>query len=510
MSLLSQVASLCVNNNLKDQLCRHGLNISYVQWEDCARDNNSSLGPNISDITLNVQGQSFPIIRPNNFTDLTFDLSIERFQVNVGNEIIDKNLIKPSYEELNKNQFCRLSFTEYLQNIEKYINCKCNNGLFLERDKFILTSTQTCILPLENNKVEFNVEIKNYQYSREDPSVLCIVVSPHGTSAQVLNKRNQKIFFNNQGSSAFYCAERLKDKRQRDGCPLDGPMNQTEKEENALFIFQIPLKHNNKICCLKTQNSYGRQVIDDMLTTYTSSLNDVLENCEREHFTFKEENCSDQKISKFEQKKQKIQKKEFKPEVCFEKKNDDDNDNKNSDAEEVLDFGKRKKKCRQTLNNELNENIEYLTNIETKGPKRINNIHVEIKKVKTRENKITQSPTILNQLNKKGFDQGQLSVGENNGPWNGTHCCYKIERDENYPIRCTIQYYRVTDSVDISDDIIQDISKQIWKLYDETPQELKGSLVNNKNTDRITKSEPLQKIKQSFIPINQETPFFDF
>lgn len=238
-SLFSSVLSLI---DKKDQFNRHSLDIDLAKWQDCARNKNSSMGPNISDVTLNVKGQSFPIIGTNNYRDPTFDLPIERFKVTVGNEKSSSTLK-------------RITLKNYLKNIDSYIDCSCNT-LFSERDEVILTSAQTCILPLENGKVEFNVEIKNYQYDTEDPAVLCLVVSPHGTSAQLLTKYNQKIYFNNQGSTANYMAERLKDVRRREGRPLDGPMNQKEKEENALFIFQIPLRQRKQRFTRSIYNNY--------------------------------------------------------------------------------------------------------------------------------------------------------------------------------------------------------------------------------------------------------------
>lgn len=75
--------------------------------------------------------------------------------------------------------------------------------------------------------------------------------------------------------------------------------------------------------------------------------------------------------------------------------------------------------------------------------------------------------------------------------------------DARCPIRCTIQYYRVTDTSDIPDDVIGEMSQQIWKLYEEAPLNQKGSLVVNPPSGRLT--EPILHPK----PV-VSYPFFSF
>src|SRR5688500_12378787 len=73
---------------------QHGRQIMNVTWEDTGRYYGTSLGPNTSDVTIQVQrpgdGQQplalMPVIRHPNFSDLTADIKPERFFVLVGNE----------------------------------------------------------------------------------------------------------------------------------------------------------------------------------------------------------------------------------------------------------------------------------------------------------------------------------------------------------------------------------------------------------------------------------------
>ena len=388
--LSSTVRALPKNPVVIDQFNRHSLNIGFVSWEDTARDKNSVWGPNISDVSLDVDDKDFPIINTKNFNDPTCDMSINRFSLNVGNE-----------KEHCETTMGRISFKEYLQNLGQYVAANVKGNFFLPRDDKILTSAQSCILPLNDNKVSFNVRIHNYQNDSKDPAVLVIVASPHGTSAQLLTDRKQKIYFNKCDYKAPYVAERLVDVRTAAGKPLEGPMTQEEKENNVLFIFQIPLKqkpqyHNRGGLCLDGCLSKG-VVVDPTIA------------------------------------------------MIFAAK-----------------AGKEGTAWSIPLDGAAGDARFYES---------------------------------------RGMDHAQLTVGDSIGPWNGTTPEFTIERDDRYPIRCTIQYYRVTDTDTISDETVNEISSQIWKFYDEAPITEKGSLVTNTATGRITEPQ---------LPAKPSVPFFTF
>ncbi len=75
---------------------QHGLHVLDVTWEDTARFDNSAVGPNISDMTIQVQHKiagrdeyelsCMPVIRYPNFSDLSGDISPDEFFLLVGNE----------------------------------------------------------------------------------------------------------------------------------------------------------------------------------------------------------------------------------------------------------------------------------------------------------------------------------------------------------------------------------------------------------------------------------------
>lgn len=94
-------------------------------------------------------------------------------------------------------------------------------------------------------------------------------------------------------------------------------------------------------------------------------------------------------------------------------------------------------------------------------------------------------------VNNRGFENAVLKSGESFGKFLGSNG-EKIVRDEKLPIRCTIQYYKVTDTLDISENMIREISEQINKHFKAVDN--KGSLVietSNRKTEHQYDETPL-------------------
>jgi len=239
----------------------YGLNILNVTWEDTGRYYNSAVGPNISDMTIQVQHKSprtgdyeltlMPVIRYPNFSDKTADVSPDDFYLLVGNE---------SGEDLQ-----RVSLTDYLSQLPRYLSepdswAGDEVSLMARRDSHVLVSAQACFLPVpEEGKAEFNPVIFNYQSYQGDPAVLTIVATREGTSATVIdNVRDgfpagyswgQRVFFNQNGERASFTGERLSDFVVDEAAGRDDPDGSLqsagaagEKGLNMVLLIQIPLK----------------------------------------------------------------------------------------------------------------------------------------------------------------------------------------------------------------------------------------------------------------------------
>ncbi len=200
---------------------KYGLEILNVTWEDTGRYYGSAVGPNISDVTLQVshpdsqsRGQALalmPVIRYPNFSDLTADIRLEDFYLLVGNE--------------KGGDLQRVSLKEYLGNIRAYLTdggswAGRESSLLAPRDSHVLVSAQAAFLPIpQGGKASFNPVIFNYQSYAGDPAVLTIVATREGTSATVIDntarRLPQRLFL---GPAAVLQPERRAEQLYRRAC----------------------------------------------------------------------------------------------------------------------------------------------------------------------------------------------------------------------------------------------------------------------------------------------------
>jgi hypothetical protein len=241
---------------------KHGLQILNVTWEDTGRYDNSSVGPNISDMTIQVQEMDprteefdltcMPVIRFPNFEDVTADLAMEDFHLLVGNEDGDE-LRKVSLDQLLGD------LPAYLHEPSSWAGDE--NSLLAERDTHVLVSAQAAFLPIPKEGIaEFNPVLFNYRSYAGDPAVMTILATREGTSMTVIdNQRDgfdsggtwgQRLFFNKDGERAVFTGQRLSDfKAEQDGTggKKGEPSASAAGEEglNMVLLIQVPLKQKN-------------------------------------------------------------------------------------------------------------------------------------------------------------------------------------------------------------------------------------------------------------------------
>jgi len=234
--LVQRVAAIATNSDAISKFRAANLSVTTVAWEDCG----ISAGPNISDLTLRTGTTRMPIIRYANYTDITIDLTSEQLpMLVVGNE--------------SGSGLRYVTLREYLENFHLYCGDPDTNkiNLYHERDSHVLTSVQACILPVHRRSVEFAVDLLNYQHGA---TVLVIMATAYGTSAQVVSGGNTILYFNNNGTSRSFKAERISDYRDGQRKSLSEPMTEEEKSLNSIYIYQVPLKINRSAPTMKTNS----------------------------------------------------------------------------------------------------------------------------------------------------------------------------------------------------------------------------------------------------------------
>lgn len=199
---------------------RHGLQILDLTWEDTGRYKGSCVGPNISDMTIQVAHEDaggggritcMPVIRYPNFSDKTADVTIDDVVVRVGNE--------------RGAALSSISLRAYLRELRTHLHAPTSwtgaeTSLLAPREQDVLVSAQACFLPVPpSGKAEFNPVLFNYQSYAGAPAVLAIVATREGTSATIIdNVRDgfgaggawgQRLFFNQQGERASFTGTRM-------------------------------------------------------------------------------------------------------------------------------------------------------------------------------------------------------------------------------------------------------------------------------------------------------------
>lgn len=247
------------------------LQILDITWEDTGRYDNSSVGPNISDMTIQVEhkdprsGQAqlhlMPVIRYPNFSDRTADVPMQRLSVLTGNEkgeAVEPTLLANVLADLRT----------YLTKPDSWTGR--NRSLLAERDAHVLVSAQAAFLPIPaGGEATFNPVLFNYQSYPGDPAVLTLLATREGTSATVIdNQRDgfaagrtwgQRLFFNKNGDRASLTGKRITDFRtaqseQSSGDSTTLPPVEVSAEEglNMVMLIQVPLKQKSSFA-----NNFG-------------------------------------------------------------------------------------------------------------------------------------------------------------------------------------------------------------------------------------------------------------
>lgn len=226
LAAVERTVSITHNPAIQSLAAQHGLNVVNVTWEDTGRFQGSSVGPNISDLTLQVETRTgpgqrslhcLPVIRVPNFSDRTGDVPIEQFAVPIGNQL-------PGAHD---GTVANVPLREYLNHLRAYLTDGTSwtgdaASLLAKRDTHVLVSAQACILPVPvGGEATFNPVLFNYQSRAGDPAVLAILVTREGTSATIIdNQRDgfaagstwgQRLFFNHHGQRASMTAVRASD-----------------------------------------------------------------------------------------------------------------------------------------------------------------------------------------------------------------------------------------------------------------------------------------------------------
>lgn len=256
--VIQRVVAMPNDYALQRRANKYGLNALSVLWEDTGRYEGSAVGPNISDVTLQVReplgGDDFrthllPVIRFPNFTDKTGDIKADKLWVRVGNH-------KKGGELEN------VPLTRVLANLRDYLSdpqsLRGNDDFSAKRDSHFLVSAQHVFVPIsQGGKAEFTPVVFNYQSAPGSPAVLTLLVTRQGMSATIIENKGgdqsyqtwgQQLFFNNEGQRTTFTAERRSDVQQRieSGTAKKQDAGALDEGADMLMLIQVPLIHESR------------------------------------------------------------------------------------------------------------------------------------------------------------------------------------------------------------------------------------------------------------------------
>jgi hypothetical protein len=251
-AVVQRVAGMVGDREAQRLAGAHGLQLLNLTWEDTGRWQGSSVGPNISDVTIEVVSGDgagrklalMPVLRFPNFSDRTADVRLDRVYLRVGNE-------RPGGAERV------VSLRDVLADPARYLSFPGagairSGSLLAPRDTHALVSAQATFLPVpQGGKATFHPVIFNYQSSAGHPAVLTLLVTRQGTSMTVVdNARDtvsggaswgQRLFFNAGGERAPLTAERLSDVRASGATSNGEAASSLGDDANLLMLVQVPL-----------------------------------------------------------------------------------------------------------------------------------------------------------------------------------------------------------------------------------------------------------------------------
>lgn len=253
--MVARVASMVDNERAYTIARASKLELLNVLWEDTGRYLGSSVGPNISDVTIEVEGGRtgkrhktylMPVLRHDNFTDETADIRTGEIMIPVGNHRDGGGLEVISLTELLERP------GDFLSDADR--GKIKGDTLLAKRDSHVLVSAQHAFLPVpQGGQAKFWPVIFNYQSTKKNPAVLTILVTRQGTSITIVDNAHdvvggdgswgQRLYFNDGGERAPLVAERMADV-QASGTTANGEAAEDLGEDaNVLMLIQVPLKY---------------------------------------------------------------------------------------------------------------------------------------------------------------------------------------------------------------------------------------------------------------------------
>jgi hypothetical protein len=224
----------------QQEAAARGLQFTRVSWEDTSKYWGTTSVQ--SDLTLELVGDHgvgtpVPVLRSPIYADNPWLVDASTISLNVSNWTRDGSPATMSLVQL-------LASPYYVHDKSEGLGGGALPNVYAALDTHVLMTTQACFLPMNprdpvGSHVEFCIAIN----VTPGKAVMVFVATKHGTMVQfVPGGKVHRLFFKKHYVKYLFAARRLDDQRAMQGSTSTAPMTAEEKEDNVLFIFQVPLK----------------------------------------------------------------------------------------------------------------------------------------------------------------------------------------------------------------------------------------------------------------------------
>ena len=232
------------NEEAQNIAAGHKMSFQRVTHRSLPRGLKMDWGPNVTDFTVQIGPNEtrLPVLRTNDlssYVDATYAAAMDTFPVIVGNQ------------DSERKGYNVVSLKKYLSNLDQYLSCKIGKtNLLKSDDERLRVSSQSSLIP--KGTKHFNMVGFNHMCAKEDPAVLCIVSTSRGTSAQVIEYGDQKLIHNNFG---------IKDNFVPDDAV----------DDEMVMIVQVPLK-TKRTLKIQPYNNVEASLLDQTILNYPGHM----------------------------------------------------------------------------------------------------------------------------------------------------------------------------------------------------------------------------------------------
>eukprot|EP01083_Nonionella_stella_P101924 289539_1 len=460
----------------------HPLELGPLFWNKYSKLRVKAWGGAVTDQTLLINNQRMPIIRKANYSESTWPVSIDTIPITVGNE--------------SKDEFAQksvISLREYLSSINQYISSKDSKGkdtedekesptksvrkvsLLAASDSTVVMNTQCCLMPVNpSGCTSFTMATMNWKAGLKNPSCLYIVSTVHGTSSVVVEGNFQKIYFNKNGRKS----------------PFLSNVNDPDPNQ-CITVIQVPLKQKSR-----------KQIEQEQATNSSWGLSNWWSSGSGEKkrvFDVLPTNCKDAKVQSL-----------LKQYGYHEMDSSDDAQSAKISRSGIKVIPNTVPTYCCTRELEKNE-------AQTCYGEQNSNVTVSCDgcgESYTGSDVIWHCPETISELHPNGYDlcdncaQRQVVHDELRG-------LKGLRRDDRYPIRVTLLYYKRVSGAVVSEQLIREVIQQLAKVDNlgrvqqqtqQVPQQPQMTALPVYKPPPVNRMNPMAQVQQPVQPVQTVQP----